>query len=130
MHRLAPNELFPIRPLPTIPVERASMSRGGQDSVLDEELAEDRRASESELPAAGSVDCRAHPPEELFGIRPTEHVALPAQRNNLYIAVAAFILLLLLALFATFFRLRLKLEHDDGVEVRAPATRTDSVLVH
>jgi hypothetical protein len=130
MHRSAPNELFPIRPLPTIPVERASMSRGGQYSVLDEERTEDRRATDPDLAAADAVDRPAHPPEELFGMRPTEHVALPVQRNNLYIAVAAFVLLLLLALFATFFRLRLKLEHGDDVEVRAPATRTDSVLVH
>lgn len=62
-------------------------------------------------------------------MRASEHVALPLQRNNLYIAVAAFVFMLLVGLFAAFFRLRLQLERHDGMDVRmhAPATRTDSV---
>ncbi len=52
-------------------------------------------------------------------MRPGEHVALPPQRNNLYIAVAAFVFMLLLGLFAAFFRLRLQLERNDSMDVRS-----------
>jgi hypothetical protein len=117
MHRAGPNDdLLPIRPLPTIPVETASKSRSSQFDFGDR----------------GATERRRHPPEDLFGMRGTEHVALPVQRNNLYIAVAAFVFMLLLGLFAAFFRLRLQLEHHDwnDMRLRAPATRMDSVPPH
>jgi hypothetical protein len=84
------------------------------------------------IPGEWPSRARVHPPEELFGLRPTEHVALPPQRNNLRIAVAAFVVMLLLGLLAAFFRLRLQLERNDGMDVRshAPASPMDSVARH
>lgn len=129
MHRSPSNEMQPIRPLPTIPVETISHLRGGAVLEEDEESrAPERRAAEPGPIAHDDVRRRAHPPEDLFGMRGTEHLVLPAQRNNLHIAVAAFVLMLLFALMAAFFRYRLQLERDDGVNVRAPATRVDSVF--
>jgi hypothetical protein len=117
MHRSAPNdELFPIRPSPTIPVDASGGDRG--DHVADsDERGEDRRATDPDLVAVRSAGRRVHPPEELFGMRASEHVALPVQRNNLYIAVAAFVFMLLLALFAAFFRHRLQLERGGVMDV-------------
>ncbi len=57
-------------------------------------------------------------------MRANEHVALPAPRKNLHIAVAAFILMLLFAMLAGFVRHRLELEHGDGVDVRTAPVRT------
>ncbi|HVW28316.1 MAG TPA: hypothetical protein VHC69_23295 [Polyangiaceae bacterium] len=125
MHRSPSNDpLRPIRPLRSIPPNAVSGAQG--ESVLeDAEWAEgDRRASEPELVANDHVARRAHPPEDLFGMRANEHVALPAPRKNLHIAVAAFILMLLFAMLAGFVRHRLELEHGDGVDVRTAPVRT------
>jgi hypothetical protein len=57
-------------------------------------------------------ESRPYPPEELFGLKETDHLALRPRRDNLQIAVVAFVLMLVFGLLAIFFRGRLHRELD------------------
>jgi len=119
----------PILPSPTIPLEALSRRPCGSTCGTDDEPRADERRRTDPGPFGADAE-RARPPEELFALRSTERIALQPKRDNLHIAVAAFVITMLFSLIGVFFWHRLQLEQDDGRDMHPPATRTDAVLAH
>ena len=107
--------------MPTIPLEGAPESsvRKSLDGAWN---GEDRRETEPDgFDFDEELEERPHPPEDLFAVGPTEHLVLPPRRDNMQIAVVAFVMMMLLSLLALFFRHRLRMEHENETDVSIPA---------
>ena len=111
LHRSPSNSgAGPSRPPaePSVTNANIGVFDGDRDSSVWD--ADDRRETEPDDLWNAPESSRPFPPEALFGLRETDHVALRPRRGNAQIAVMAFILMMVLSLLALFLRARLHRE--------------------